>query len=224
MSGAGPAPSALGMPDREGFAAFLLRLRRAGIDDKAMIEAIEATPRRSFIDPHYHSAAWGAHTIPIDCGETVEGLDHQALVIGALDLQPSHRVLEIGTGSGYSAAVMGRMAKRVYTIERFQRLHHAAQVRFRTLKLDNVIASRADGSKGSGDGPFDRIVIWPACDAVPRQFGELLVSGGVLVCPIGEAGQRQTLARLTKVGNRFDREDIGTVRAQMLARGLPQAL
>lgn len=218
------APASLAAIDREGFAAFLLRMRAGGIDDMTLMSAIEATPRRAFIDPDHHAAAWGARTIPIDCGETLDGLDQQAFIIAALGLESAHRVLEIGTGSGFTGAVMGRLVKRVYTIERFQRLHQAAQGRFRALKLDNVIARHGDGGKGSADGPFDRIVIWPALDAVPRQFADLLVSGGILVCAIGDADQPQVLVRLTKVGNRFEREDIGTVRAQMMAKGMPQAL
>jgi len=210
--------------DREGFAAFLLRMRASGIDDKALFEAVEATPRRSFVAPEHHGAAWSSRMIPIDCGTEIEGLDQQALILTALGLEPDHRVLEIGTGSGYTAAVMGLMAKRVYTIERFSRLHQAAQSRLRALKRDNVIASRGDGNQPAADGPFDRIVVWPAFSAVPRGFGELLVSGGVLVCPVGEADRQQVLVRLTKVGSRFEREDIGAVRVQPIASGLPQVL
>ena len=215
------SPSAI---DREGFAAFLLRARAAGIDDKRLIEAIEATPRRGFVDPQYHGAAWSSRTIPLDCGEVIEGLDRQALILSALSLEADQRVLEIGTGSGYAAAVTGLLARRVYTVERFGRLHRAAQARLRALRRDNVIASHGDGALGSVDGPFDRILVWPAFGAVPRDFGELLVSGGVLVCPVGAAGRPQALVRLTKVGNRFDREDIGTIRAQPIAAGVARAL
>lgn len=217
-------PTSLSAVDREGFAAFLLRMRATGIDDMPLFEAIEATPRRRFIDPQHHAAAWSGRTIPIDCGEVLEGLDRQALALSSLQLEADHRVLEIGTGSGYTAAVMGLIAKRVYTVERFSRLHSAAQARLRALKRENVISSHADGSKGSPDGPFDRIIVWPAFDAPPRSFGELLVSGGVLICPVGEAGGKQMLVRLTKVGNRFESEDIGAVRVQPLIPGLPQAL
>ncbi|WP_306051310.1 protein-L-isoaspartate(D-aspartate) O-methyltransferase [Oceaniradius stylonematis] len=217
-------PTSLAAIDREGFAAFVLRMRAAGIGDKPLLEAIEATPRRAFVDPQYHDAAWSSRIVPIDCGETIEGLDQQALILSALGLEPQNRVLEIGTGSGYTAAVMGAMVKRVYTIERFARLHQAAQARFRALKRDNVIASQADGAAGSTEGPFDRIVVWPAMEALPRGFSDLVVPGGIIVCPVGEGDGRQVLVRLTKVGNRFEREDIGTVRVQPMASGLPRAL
>lgn len=224
MTRAPATPSSLPAIDREGFAAFLLRMRAAGIDDKALFEAIEATPRRSFIAAEYHEAAWSSRMIPLDYGTEIEGLDQQALILTALGLEPEHRVLEIGTGSGYTAAVMGLMAKRVYTVERFARLHEAAQARLLSLGRDNVIASRGDGAQPRSDGPFDRIVVWPAFAAVPRGFGEMLVSGGVMVCPVGEADGQQVLVRLTKVGSRFEREDIGAVRVQPIASGLPQAL
>ncbi|WP_306118347.1 MULTISPECIES: protein-L-isoaspartate(D-aspartate) O-methyltransferase [unclassified Roseitalea] len=210
--------------DRESLAAFLLRMRAAGIDDKALLKAIEAVPRREFADPQFHDAVWSSRMIPIDCGETIEGLDHQARVLAELALDENQRVLEIGTGSGYTAAVMGKLTRRVYSIERFRRLRAAAQARLRALKIDNVIVSHGDGLAGSDEGPFDRIVVWPALTSVPRGFTELLVSGGKLICAIGEADERQVLVRLTKVGSRYEREDIGTVRAQLVVAGLPEAL
>ncbi len=210
--------------DREGFAAFLLRMRAVALDGKALMTAIEAVPRRSFVEPEYHSAVWSSRMIPIDCGSTLEGLDHQAMILSALELEENHRVLEIGTGSGYTAAVMGKLAKRVYSIERYRSLTEAAQSRLRALKIDNVMISRGDGLDGSTDGPFDRIVVWPALDSVPRAYADLMVSGGKLVCPIGAPDEVQILARLTKVGSRYEREDIGTVRAQLASTGLPEAL
>ena len=222
--GAGPGPRMVHEGDREGFAAFLLRMRANGLDDKALMSAIEAVPRRDFVDAQYRHVAMGPRTIPIACGETLEGLDLQARIFHAMDLDGNQRVFEVGTGSGYSAAVLAKLSKRVYTVERFKTLHHDAIHRIRHLGLGNVIAAQADGSAGSEDGPFDRIVCWAAFDAVPRHFAELLVTGGIMVCAIGPEDQPQALVRMTKIGSRFEREDIGTVRFQPIRKGVAAAL
>lgn len=210
--------------DREGFAAFLLRARAHGIDHPALLSAVEAVPRRGFVPAQFQSAVWGARTVPIACGETLESLDLQARLLSALKLADSHRVLEVGTGSGYTAALMGKIVKRVYTIERFRTLHHTAHQRLRSLSLDNVIAQHGDGALGSTDGPFDRIMVWGAFPSVPRAFVDQLVSGGEMICAIGAEDEPQALYRLTKVGSRFDAEEMGTVRWQMLRAGIARTL
>lgn len=208
--------------DREGFAAFLLRMRAAGLDNRNLISAFEATPRRMFLRSEFHGAAWGKGSIPIDCGETIESVDFQARIINALDIQPGNRVLEIGTGSGFTASVMARLAKRVYTVERYKTLHSAAVARLSEQQLNNVVALHGDGSRGASDGPFDRIVVWAAFDAIPRPFIEQLVSSGVLICAIGAADAPQELVHMSKVGSRFERLDLGTVRMQMLNPRMPE--
>ncbi|KPB01499.1 protein-L-isoaspartate(D-aspartate) O-methyltransferase [Ahrensia marina] len=210
--------------DREGFAAFLLRMRATGLDNRKLISAFEATPRRNFLRSEFHGAAWSKGSIPIDCGETIESVDFQARVINALDIQADSRVLEIGTGSGYTAAVMARLAKRVYTIERYKTLHDAALAQLTAQQLANVVALHGDGSRGVSDGPFDRIVVWAAFDAIPRQFIEQLVSSGVLICAIGAADEPQELVHMTKVGSRYERQDLGNVRMQMLNPRMPKKL
>lgn len=210
--------------DREGFAAFLLRARAQGITDGPLMAAIEAVPRRGFVPAQFQSAAWGQRTVPIACGETLESLDLQARLLASLALAESHRVLEVGTGSGYTAALLGKIVKRVYTIERYRTLHHTAHQRLRGLKLDNVIAQHGDGSLGSTDGPFDRIIVWAAFPSVPRAFVDQLVSGGEMICAIGQEDEPQTLHRLTKVGSRFEAEELGRVRLQTLRSGTAQTL
>lgn len=207
--------------DQEAFAAFLLRMRARGMVDKALIAAIEATPRRGFVSGQWQAQAWSDRMLPIECGEAIEGLDLQAQVIHALAIDPSHRVLEIGTGSGFTAAVMSRLAARVLTLDRFKSLCVQARQRLEALGIGNVTVRQADGSNGMvAEGPFDRIVSWAAFESLPRIFVDQLSSGGVLVAPIGPAEGEQALARLTKVGSRFDREDIGTVRLQSIAGGI----
>jgi protein-L-isoaspartate(D-aspartate) O-methyltransferase len=215
----------VGADEREKFAAFLLRIRASGLTSRELVSVIESVPRRSFIPSHWQAEAWSDRTVPIACGEAIEGIDLQAKVIAALELQPSHRVLEIGTGSGYTAAVMSRLAARVLTVDRYKTLVADARQRFETLELANVIVRQADGANGlAADGPFDRIVVWAAYETLPRFFVEQLSTGGIAIAPIGPGEGEQVLAKLTKLGSRFEREDIATVRFQPLAAGVAQAI
>ncbi|AZO74975.1 MAG: protein-L-isoaspartate(D-aspartate) O-methyltransferase [Mesorhizobium sp.] len=207
--------------EREGFAAFLLRLRGRGTALKALVAAFEATPRRGFLSAQFHSMAWSEGMLPIECGEAIEGADLQAAVIAALAIEPGNRMLEIGTGSGYTAAVMSRLAARVVTVDRYKTLTEQAKQRFEALGISNVIVRQADGSNGlPNEGPFDRILAWAAFDSLPRFLLDQLSSGGVVIAPIGPEEGEQVLAKLTKVGSRFEREDIGMVRLQPILRSV----
>lgn len=210
--------------DREGFAAFLLRMRAKGVDDRPLMAAFEAVPRRDFIRAEFSDSVWSSRMVPLDCGETLEGVDIQATIIRELEVASGHLVFELGTGSGFTAAVLSKLAKRIYTIERFRTLQESAAARFKQLKIDNIISLHGDASKGCTHGPFDRIVSWAAFEQVPRPFIELLASGGVMICPVGEADAEQDLVRLTKVGSRFEREDLLKIRTQPLNLKVPEVL
>lgn len=211
--------------DREGFAAFLLRMRSAGLVAKDLIAAFEATPRRAFVPGQFHAFAWSEGMLPIECGEAIEGVDIQALAIAHLALESGHRVLEIGTGTGYSAAVIGKLAGRVVTVERYRTLTELARHRFETLGIANVFSRQADGSAGLADeGPFDRIVVWAAFESLPRHFVDQLASSGVMIAAIGPGDQPQELVRLVRIGSRFERSRLGEVRMQPLASGVAQFL
>lgn len=213
------------LDDREGFAAFLLRLRGRGIVPRDLISAFEATPRQMFIPGQWHDIAWSERMIPIECGETIEGADLQAAVVAALAIEPSSRILEIGTGSGYTAAVMARLGARVVTVDRYRTLTELARQRFEALGITNAFARQAEGSNGlAGEGPFDRIVVWASFDSLPRAFVDQLSSGGIMIAPIGPDEGEQLMSKLTKLGSRFEREDIGTVRFQPVARSLAAAI
>lgn len=211
--------------DREGFAAFMLRLRGRGFTDKAILAAFEATPRRSFVPGQWQDHAWSDRMVPISCGEALEGIDIQALVVSALDLTSSVRVLEIGTGTGYTAAVMARLSARVLTLERYKTLVMQARGRFEALNITNVIVRHADGANGvPAEGPFDRIISWAAYETLPRGFIDQLSSGGVMITPVGPADGNQTLVRLTKTGSRFEQTELATVRLQGVTPGVASIL
>jgi protein-L-isoaspartate(D-aspartate) O-methyltransferase len=211
--------------DREGFAAFLLRMRARGLVDAALIAAIESVNRRDFVPGQHQDAAWLNRTLPIACGEAIEGIDQQTIILNALTLQEGQRVMEIGTGTGFTAAVLGRIAGRVLSIERYRTLVADAVPRLAALGLTNVLVRQADGSDGAmAEGPFDRIVVWAAFESLPRHFVDQLASNGIMLCAIGRGDGLQKLVRLTKIGSRFDREDLGEVRWQPLTEGMAATL
>lgn len=211
--------------DREGFAAFLLRMRGLGIDRRDLMTAFETTPRRNFVPAQWQADAWSSRMLPIECGEAMEGVDLQARVLSALDLQPGHKVLEIGTGSGYTAAVMSRLVSKVLSLDRYRTLVELAGKRLEALELSNVILRQADGRLGAAaEGPFDRIVVWAAYEEHPRHLVEQLSTHGIAVAPIGPAEGEQALAQLSKVGSRFERQDLARVRLQPLTEGLAAAI
>ncbi|MCX7305247.1 MAG: protein-L-isoaspartate(D-aspartate) O-methyltransferase [Hyphomicrobiales bacterium] len=211
--------------EREAFASFLLRLRGKGIAARELVSAFEATPKRAFVPERWQNAAWSEGMIPIECGEAVESPDLQAQVVSALAIEPGHRVLEIGTGSGFSAAVMARLAARVVTVERYKTLTELARQRFEALGIANAFVRQADGSQGlPAEAPFDRIVVWAAFDSLPRSFADQLSSGGIMIAPVGPDDAVQMLNKLTKIGSRFEREDIGPVRLQPIIRSVAAAI
>ncbi|MCR4267530.1 protein-L-isoaspartate(D-aspartate) O-methyltransferase [Nitratireductor sp. ZSWI3] len=211
--------------EREGFAAFMLRMRARGLVSKELFAAMEATPRGDFVPPEWRSLAWSERMLPIACGESIEGCDLQAQVIEALELSAGHRVLEVGVGSGFTAAVIARLAGRVLTLDRYKTLCAQAQSRWEHLGLSNAVARQADGLEGAAaDGPFDRIVVWAAFDELPRRFVDQLATGGIMIAPIGPGEEVQTMVKLTKVGSRFERVDLASVRLQPLTKGVAEAI
>lgn len=208
--------------DIEGFAAFQARQRVRGRVPERVMEAFEAIPRQDFLPPPFQHAAWSERMLPIECGEAIEGADLQLQVIAAMALEPGHRVLEVGTGSGFTAAVMARLAARVLTIDRWKTLADAAHARFEAMSITNASVRQADGSQGAppNEGPFDRIVVWCAFDSLPRAFVDQVATGGSMIAPIGPSNGTQELIKLSKLGSRFERQEIGTVRLQPLLRGL----
>ncbi|MFD1744235.1 protein-L-isoaspartate(D-aspartate) O-methyltransferase [Rhizobium helianthi] len=197
------------MIEKEGFASLVLRLRAQGITDLDLLTACEQTPRSQFVPSQFVPDAYSSRTIPIECGSFMEGADLAVRILARLQLKPGHRVLEIGTGSGYMSAVMGRIAERVLSVERYKTLVQNAQARMDSLSLRNVIIRQADGSNGMlGEGTFDRILATAAFTAVPRFYADQLVHGGSMIVPLVVTEESCMMVRLTKTGSRFEREDL----------------
>ncbi|MEO3385971.1 protein-L-isoaspartate(D-aspartate) O-methyltransferase [Mesorhizobium sp. CAU 1741] len=211
--------------EREKFAALLLRMRAAGLDRHDIASAIEATPRSAFVPAQWHADAWSDRMVPIECGEAIEGIDLQMRVLAALSIEPGQRVLEIGTGSGYTSAVMGRLSGRVLSVDRFKTLVDQARLRHESLGISNVVLRQADGTQGfPADGPFDRIVAWAAYDTLPRGFVDQLSTGGIMVAPIGPGEGVQIMEKMSKLGSRFERVPVAEVRLQPMASGVAAAI
>ena len=185
------------MSDKEGFAALVLRLRAEGISNADLLTAVEKTPRGLFAPPAFVEAAYSTRSIPIECGEVMEGVDLSLQMLYLLDLKPGQMVLEVGTGSGFTAAVMAHLVDWVVTVDRFRTLSQLASQRIAHLGLDNVVVATGDGRNWKDEkGTFDRILVSAAFSEMPRTFAERLVSGGRMITAIGP-GRRAANARVS---------------------------
>ncbi|MCP8895432.1 protein-L-isoaspartate(D-aspartate) O-methyltransferase [Shinella daejeonensis] len=211
--------------EKEGFAALALRLRGEGINNLDLLTAVEQTPRTLFAPLQFTSEAYSSRTLPLDCGSFMEGVDLAVRLLHILDLKAGQRVLEVGTGSGFTAAVMGRLTERVLSVDRYRTLVAGAQQGLEKAGVRNVIVRQADGSNGlQGEGTFDRIFVTAAFPALPRFFAEQLVSGGMLVAPVMVSDTECRMLKLVKTGSRFDREDLFSVPYQPIVEHIAQAL
>ena len=184
---------------REEMARFILGLRAAGLRDTRVLAAMERVPRRLFVDPALGAEAHADRALPIECGQTVSPPFLVAAMTEQLDVDARMKVLEIGTGSGYHAAVLAHLARRVTSIERYRTLARAAEARFAALKLSNVTIVVADGLEGwPPQAPFDRILVTGAVERVPEPLLRQLKEGGVMLVPIGKPGAPQYLRRIKR--------------------------
>jgi protein-L-isoaspartate(D-aspartate) O-methyltransferase len=211
--------------DSVGRMQFLLTLRRRGIGDANVLRAMDEVPREYFVGAEFSEAAYADRALPIACGQTISQPYVVAYMTEQLGMRPHHRVLEIGTGSGYQAAVLSRLAQEVVTIERFRTLAEAARTRIETLGYRNVEVRMGDGHAGASDrAPFDRIVITAACEEVPAQLTGQLAEDGIMVLPLGPHAGPQHLVRLTKTQGSVRREELIPVRFVPLLPGQAREL
>jgi protein-L-isoaspartate(D-aspartate) O-methyltransferase len=204
---------------------FLLSMRRRGIRDVKVLRALEQVPREIFVEAEHGNIAYADQALPIDCGQTISQPFVVATMSEALDVEPGHKVLEIGTGSGYQAAVLGMLAKSVVTIERYRTLADLASARLRVLGLKNVSVRVADGSFGAPDeAPFDRIIMTAAATSVPSALFDQLASNGRLIAPVGPPNGVQALRLFNKNGGKIEHLDLMSVRFVPLVEGKASAL
>lgn len=200
---------------------FVFHLRRAGVTDTHTLKAMEAIPREVFVGNTFSGRAFEDTALPIDCGQTISSPSVVALMTQALDVKPRAKVLEIGTGSGYQAAVLSCLARRVYSVERHKPLAKTAKRTLSALNITNVTVLTADGTKGlPGQAPFDRIIVTAAAEDIPPVLLDQLAPDGVLVMPVGAHEQTQTLIKVIKSEQGLDYKEFNTVRFVPLLEGI----
>ena len=204
---------------------FLLSMRRRGVHDIRVLRALELVPRERFVENGQVDIAYADQALPISCGQTISQPYVVAAMTEALAIEPTHNVLEIGTGSGYQAAILAHLAGKVVSIERYKTLADVARERLKSLGLDNVTVIAADGALGAPEfAPFDRIIVTAAAPEVPPALFQQLADGGVLVAPIGAARGVQSLIRFEKHGDKIEQRDFMAVRFVPLLPGQAAAL
>ena len=202
---------------------LLMELRRAGISDPRVLGAIEKTPREQFVPPSFADQAYENVALPIDAGQTISQPYVVALMTEALLVGDRHNVIEIGTGSGYQTAILARLARRVFTIERHRELLRGAERRLDGLGLRNIVYQFGDGTKGWPEQlPYDRVIVTAAAAQIPAILVDGLAPGGVLVAPVGADHHDQQLKRIRRTESGFVHEDLGPVRFVPLVSGLPR--
>jgi protein-L-isoaspartate(D-aspartate) O-methyltransferase len=200
---------------------LIMDLRRQGITDKGVLSAVERVPREQFVPEAMRSEAYENMPLPISQGQTISQPFIVAYMTQALCLGGRDRVLEIGTGSGYQAAVLAQLCRRVCTIERYRTLLAQAEGRFEVLKLHNITTRLGDGGKGWPElAPFARIIVTAAAPVMPQTLADQLDVGGIMIVPVGPSGD-QTLIRLTREEDGFKEERLLDVRFVPLVDGLP---
>ena len=204
---------------------FQLTLRRRGISDQAVLRAMEEIPRDIFVQADDRADAYRDSALGIACGQTISQPFVVAYMTEQLQLQKHHRVLEIGTGSGYQAAILSRLCREVLTIERYRTLADNARARLEKLGCDNVEVMLGDGfDVPASVGTFDRIIVTAAMEQIPEDLTQRLEPGGILIAPVGPHQSTQTLLRMTRTDAGFERKELVVVRFVPALPGIAREL
>ena len=204
---------------------FQLNLRQRGISDQAVLKAMEDVPRELFVSSLDRGYAYRDTPLGIACGQTISQPFIVAYMTEQIDLEPPHRVLEIGTGSGYQAAILSRLAREVITLERFRTLADRARFVLKDLKCSNVDVILGDGFDVPQTlGTFDRIMVTAAMEEIPDALLERLEPGGVLIAPVGPMNDKQVLLRVARTADGFDRQELVAVRFVPALAGIAREL
>ena len=204
---------------------FQLALRRRGISDQAVLRAMDEVPREHFVSTELVDSAYADQALPIACGQTISQPYVVAYMTEQLEVEPQHHVLEVGTGSGYQAAVLSRLARDVVSVERYRTLADTARERLKTLGFTNVTIIAGDGFAGvPAQAPFDRIIVTAAAEEVPQALVAQLAEGGKMMLPLGPRDGTQHLVKLTKTVQGLSRQNLIAVRFVPLLPGQAREL
>lgn len=204
---------------------FQLNLRQRGISDQTVLKAMEDVPRELFVTSLDRGYAYRDTPLGIACGQTISQPFIVAYMTEQLDLEPSHRVLEIGTGSGYQAAILSKLTRDVVTLERFRTLADRARFVLKELNCSNVDVILGDGFDVPEKlGTFDRIIVTAAMEDIPEALLERLEPDGILIAPVGPMDDQQTLVRVVRTADGFDRQQLVAVRFVPALQGIAREL
>lgn len=209
------------MTDDARIIRLIMELRQEGISDTRVLSALERVPRELFVPPSFAERAYDNTALPISHGQTVSQPFVVAFMSEALRVGERARVLEVGTGSGYQAAVLARLCRRLYTIERYRSLLKDAEGRFAELGISNITTRHGDGAKGWPEqAPFDRIIATAAAAEISPALVDQLTPDGIMVLPVGESGWSQQLVRVTRRDDGYECEELLPVRFVPLVEGV----
>jgi protein-L-isoaspartate(D-aspartate) O-methyltransferase len=199
-----------------------MELRGQGVTDTKVLSALERVPREQFVSEPFRHHSYDNAALPIGCGQTISQPLVVALMTQHLQINDRHKVLEIGTGSGYQTAVLSRLCRRVYTVERHGPLLKEAEGRFSAMTLRNVVTRVGDGHKGWPEqAPFERILVTAAARDIPSRLVDQLAVGGLMVLPVGKEGGDQEVIRVRRHGTHIQTESLFPVRFVPMVEGLP---
>ncbi len=202
---------------------FLYALRSKGVTDARVLTAMEQVDRADYVKGTFADRVYEDMPLPISCGQTISQPSVVGLMTQALQISPRDKVLEIGTGSGYQAAILSKLARRVYTVDRYRRLVQAARAVFEANDITNITTFTADGSHGFAEqAPFDRILLTAAAEDPPGPLLAQLRVGGIMVLPVGQSDAVQSLIRVTRTETGLEYDELRAVRFVPLLEGLGQ--
>lgn len=199
---------------------FILSIRSKGVVDNNVLKALETVNREQFLKGLFAQRAYEDTPLPIECGQTISQPSIVGLMTQALRITNRDKILEIGTGSGYQTAILSKLARRIYSVERFKPLYEEATAIFRKLQLNNITSVWGDGSQGVVEQqPFDRIIVTAAAEDPPPTLLNQLKIGGIMVIPVGQSDEIQKLIRVERTEKNFKYEDLCDVRFVPLLEG-----
>jgi len=202
---------------------LIMKLRQANLKEPRVLAAMEAVPREVFVPVAFADRAYDNTALPLACGQTISQPEVVAFMTEALNAGERMKILEIGTGSGYQTAILSRLCRRVYSIERYRSLLGEAEARFARLGITNITTRHGDGSRGWPEqAPFERIIVTAAAPDVPPLLLDQLAEGGEMVLPLGEVGECQQIVRVRRTLEGAETEDLMAVRFVPLMEGLPR--